>query len=171
MADVVSTHRKGAYYANCKSGAQCGRLQASSDFPKPCLLGQQVDAMAYLGKKFVFRANVRTEVASPSIAYLLVRVHSDKGVSNFFQHVPITSDKWASYEINGLVDADAHDIELGMQIQGHGNAWLDDASLRFSQGPKDLRKAILLPDPHGLLLQAMLLGPKVPTADPSRQRP
>jgi hypothetical protein len=55
---------------------------------------------------------------------------------DFLRVVPITSETWANYEIKGVVDADAHDIELGLQILGQGDAWIDNASVRLSKNPK-----------------------------------
>ena len=144
-AETVSARDDGPYHANCKSGAQCAMLQAKGrPFPEPCFFAQGIDAAAYRGKGFTLRANLRAEVESPSIVYMLVRVHTDVSrapsrdpiTTTFFQHVPITSEKWANYQIKGVVDADAHDIELGVQIRGQGKAWIDDASLQFSKNPK-----------------------------------
>jgi hypothetical protein len=153
-AETVSAHEKGVNYANCKSGAQCGRLQAMGRaFPAPCFLSQGVDAAAYRGKTFSFRANVRSEVPAPSIVYVLVRIHTEGARmgspqrldTSFFEHVPVTSDKWTNYEIKGVVDADAHDIELGVIIRGEGKAWIDNASLKFSTKPKYKPELALLP--------------------------
>jgi hypothetical protein len=144
-AETVSARDHGPYYANCKSGAQCVKLQAAGrPFPEPCFFAQGIDASAYRGKGFTFHANLRAEVEAPSIVYLLVRVHTDASrapsrdpiTTTFFQHVPITSEKWANYQIKGVVDADARDIELGVQIRGQGKAWIDNASLQFSKNPK-----------------------------------
>jgi hypothetical protein len=144
-AEAVSVHEKGVNYANCKSGAQCGRLEATGRaFPAPCFLSEGVDAAGYRGRTFSFRANVRAEVSARSIVYVLLRIHTEGARmgsnqpvdTSFFEHVPVTSDKWENYEIKGVVDADAHDIELGVQIRGEGKAWIDNASLRFSTKPK-----------------------------------
>ena len=143
-AKTVSAHDSGSHYANCKSGAQCAKLEAYGfAFPEPCFLSQGIDAAAYRGKSFIFRAKLRAEVAAPSIVYLLVRVHTGAErvpggaiATTFFEHVPITSEKWSNYAIKGVVDADARDIELGLQILGQGDAWIDDATLRFSNNTK-----------------------------------
>jgi hypothetical protein len=155
-AETVSAHASGSNYANCKSGAQCAKLKASNPFPSPCFLAEGIDAQRYLGKSFTFRANLRAEVAAPSIVYMLVRVHTlgsragstDLVATTFFEHVPVTSEKWANYEIKGVVDADANDIELGFQVRGQGDAWIDNASLKFSSTPKYAPVVALLAQPH-----------------------
>jgi uncharacterized protein (TIGR02246 family) len=44
---------------------------------------------------------------------------------------PITSATWAFYEIDAPIGADARDIEFGMQLVGHGAAWIDNISMDF----------------------------------------
>lgn len=141
-AETTSANDTGS---NCKLGARCAKLQATGRaFPAPCFLSQLIDAKTYRGRRFTFRANVRAEVSAPSKAFILVRVHTgaarapsrDPMTTTFFEHVPITSQRWGTYEIKGVVDADAHDIELGLQLRGEGDAWMDSASLKFSRTPK-----------------------------------
>jgi len=112
-AEIVSVREKGANYGNCKSGAQCAKLAAKQIFPAARFLAQGIDAQAYRGKSFTFRANVRAEVAPPSIVYIMVRVHTPPGAragspdpmaSTFYEQVPVTLEKWAKYEIKGDVD-------------------------------------------------------------------
>jgi hypothetical protein len=154
-AETVSVHEKGANYGNCKSGARCAKLAAKNVFPSPCFLAQGIDAKAYRGKSFLFRSNVRAEVAPPSIVYVMVRVHtpgnragSDEPMaSTFYEQVPVTSEKWAKYEIRGEVDPDAHNIELGLLIRGEGAAWIDSVSLDFSRTAKYSPLATLLSRP------------------------
>jgi hypothetical protein len=170
-AKTVSARDKGANYADCKSGARCAKVQARGrDFPAPCFFSQGIDARTYRGRSFTFRANIRAEVSSPSIVYLLARVHTDAArapsatplTTTFFEHVPVTADRWTNYEISGVVDADAHDIELGLQIRGGGDAWIDNASLRFSKNPKYSPRAGLYYVPRIDSLQAALRGPRLP---------
>ena len=101
-------------------------------------LYQYVDAKPYRGMKFRFRAAVKTRVSGlPNGAGLLVRVHRESGGSCFLDNMSerrITTGDWAFYEITGEVCADAHDLELGMQLWGSGIVWTDDASLVFA-GP------------------------------------
>ncbi len=155
QAMTVSAQAKGANYANCKSSGHCAKLAAKNVFPSPCFLAEGINGMAYRGKSFLFRANVRAEVAPPSIVYIMVRVHTpgnlagspDPMASTFYQQVPVTSEKWAKYEVTGVVDPEAHDIELGLLIRGQGDAWIDNASLAFSKTPKYPPLASLLPRP------------------------
>ncbi len=170
-AETVSAREKGANYSNCKSGGQCAKLRATRiAFPEPCFFAQGIDATAYRGKRFVFRANVRTEVSDPSIAYILVRVHTagplagafEPMTTSFFEHVPITSQKWGKYEITGVVDTDAHDIELGLQLRGQGDAWIDDASLKFSSKPEYSPRAALISTPRLFHLKPCYEGRRSP---------
>ncbi len=125
--------------ASCYWGKQCAIVQSAAG-PRPpdslAFLHQIIDASAYRGKKFAFRAAVRADVSgAPNVARLLIRVHRNNGESSFFDNMgdrPITLKRWARYEIRGTISSDAHDIELGMQLVGIGAAWLDAASLNFS---------------------------------------
>jgi hypothetical protein len=155
-AEMVSAHGKGSNYGNCKSGAQCAKLAAKQVFPAPCFLAQGIDAQAYRGKSFTFRANVRAEIAPPSIVYIMVRVHTPPGArdgspnpmaSTFYEQVPVALEKWAKYEIKGDADPDAHDIELGLLIRGEGAAWIDNATLDFSKASKYPPLALLFTAP------------------------
>jgi len=124
----------------CHYGKQCAMVQSKVAGSPPdglAFLHQVVNASAFRGKKFVFQASVRAEVSgTPNVARLLVRVHRENGESSFFDNMgehPITSKRWARYEIAGLISSDARDIEVGMQLAGVGIAWLDSASLNFSK--------------------------------------
>ncbi len=122
---------------SCNSGKQCAMTKSNELIPagNKSFLYQYVDSKPYRGMKFRFRAAVRTEVAgSPDGAGLLVRIHRVSGESCFFNNMSdrrIVSEDWAFYEITGEVCADAANLEIGMQLWGTGNAWLDDASLEF----------------------------------------
>ena len=57
---------------------------------------------------------------------------------HFFDNMgdrPITSREWSRYEITGMVDADADDINIGLMVFGEATAWLDD--VRFELLPND----------------------------------
>jgi uncharacterized protein (TIGR02246 family) len=98
-------------------------------------LHQVVDATPYRGKWLTFRAAVRADVDSGSVARLLVRVHTTDGGTSFRDDMgahPISSATWAFYEINAPIGVDARDIEFGMQLVGHGAAWIDNISIDFS---------------------------------------
>jgi hypothetical protein len=154
-AETLSARDKGANFANCKSGGRCAKLVAKNVYPSPCFLAQGIDATAYRGKSFSFRSNVRAEVSPPSIVYVMVRVHTagfhagstDAMASTFYEQVPVTSEKWAKYEVRGVVDPDAHDLELGLLVRGQGHAWIDNASLDFSKVAKLPPVAVVLSRP------------------------
>jgi hypothetical protein len=128
----------------CNSGKQCAMIR-SNDPVGPqgqSFLYQYVDAKPYRGMKFRFRAAVRTSVSGlPNGAGLLVRIHREGGGSCFLDNMSerrITGGDWAFYEITGEVCADAHDLELGVQLWGSGAAWADDATLVFAGPGADL---------------------------------
>ena len=124
---------------SCNSGKQCAMTKSNELIPAGghSFLYQYVDAKPYRGMKFRFRAAVRAKVSgSPDGAGLLVRIHRVNGESCFFDNMSdrrISSGNWAFYEITGDVCADAANLEIGMQLWGTGNAWLDDASLVFAE--------------------------------------
>jgi hypothetical protein len=95
-------------------------------------LYQIVDATQYRGKKLTFRAAVRTEIGQGSAARLLVHVHRNDCTTSFRDDMgdhPITTGTWVSYEIQAPIALDARDIEFGLQLVGHGAAWIDKLSL------------------------------------------
>jgi hypothetical protein len=132
---------------SCHNGNQCAMIRSNDPVGSEghSFLFQYVDAKPYRGMKFRFRAAVRTRVSGPpNGAGLLVRIHRDGGGSCFLDNMSerrITNGDWVFYEIVGDVCADAHDLELGMQLWGSGAAWMDDASLVFARpGPMLLPK-------------------------------
>jgi C-terminal processing protease CtpA/Prc len=89
------------------------------------------DATPYRGKRFRFRAAVRTEVSGASRAALWLRVDREGGAPGFFDNMadrPIRSAEWQTYEITGDVAPDAKAIFLGLMLQSAGKAWIDDVS-------------------------------------------
>jgi hypothetical protein len=123
---------------SCNAGNQCAMIRSNDPVGSEghSFLFQSIDAKPYRGMKFRFRAAVRARVSGPpNGAGLLVRVHRDGGGSCFLDNMSdrrITNGDWVFYEIVGDVCADAHDLELGMQLWGSGTAWMDDASVVFA---------------------------------------
>ena len=118
----------------CVAGPQCATVRSLRADPKTALafLLQVVDAAAYRGRTFFFRAMVRAEVPGGSMARLLVRVHRRDCSTSFFDNLgdhPITASIWSPYQIQAPVGADAHDVEFGMQLIGQGQAWIDRVSV------------------------------------------
>jgi hypothetical protein len=139
---------------SCNSGKQCAMTKSNEVIPagSHSFLYQYVDATQYRGMKFRFRAAVRTKVLGPPDgAGLLVRIHRVSGESCFFNNMSerrIISGDWAFYEITGQVCADAANLEIGMQLWGTGNAWLDDASLVFAGSDAALLPKMTTALPH-----------------------
>jgi C-terminal processing protease CtpA/Prc len=109
---------------SCHSGKQCADLRSTASG----ILLQSLDAAPYRGKKFRYRAAVRTTAGSH--AQLWLRVDRSNGRVGFFDNMgdrPVTSENWAIYEIAGEVDRDAQSIFLGLLLPAPGEAWIDDA--------------------------------------------
>jgi hypothetical protein len=119
---------------SCNATSRCGELKSVGIGTGRSFLFQNFDAAPYREKLIRFRAAVRTELAAGSHANLLVRVHRTDNSTSFYNDMsdrPITSGTWAFYEIKGLTDKDARDIELGIQLHGQGAAWIDQITLDF----------------------------------------
>ena len=120
---------------SCNANQQCAPVHSlRADHAGTCFLYQVIDAPQYRGKMLTYRADVRVDVASGSVARLLVHVHrADCGTSfrNDMGNHPITAGTWSPYEIQAPIALDARDIEFGMQLIGEGAAWLDNISMAF----------------------------------------
>jgi hypothetical protein len=121
----------------CHSGQQCATVYSIGDIPstETSFLYQVIDATQYRGKMLTYRAAVRADVASGSVARLLVRVHR-MGCSTSFRDDmgdhPITTSGWTSYRLQAPIGPDARDIEFGMQLVGKGAAWIDNITMTFA---------------------------------------
>jgi C-terminal processing protease CtpA/Prc len=114
---------------SCHSGKQCADLSGAA----PGVLLQSFDGVQYRGKKFRYRAAVRSRAGSR--AQLWLRVDRSNGKMGFFDNMgdrPVTSEDWKIYEITGEVDRDAQSIFLGLLIPTAGEAWIDDASFEIT---------------------------------------
>jgi len=115
---------------SCNSGKQCANLGGAGS---PGVLLQSFDAAPYRGKKFRYRAAVRTGPGSR--AQLWLRVDRSNGRMGFFDNMgdrPIATENWTVYEIAGEVDRDAQSIFLGLLLLVPGEAWIDDASFEIT---------------------------------------
>jgi hypothetical protein len=116
-------------------GAQCATIVfEGGDAGRFGNLVQRVDATDYQGKRVQFRAAVRTSEGEGK-ARLWLRVDRKTtggapamGAFDNMGNRPITSTKWAHYEIVADVADDAERITVGMMFNGPGQAWIDDAS-------------------------------------------
>ncbi len=95
-------------------------------------LTQSIDAAPFRAKRVELVASVRTVGAGQ--AQVWMRVDRPGGAMGFFDNMddrPIRSEAWASYSIRGDIDADAHQIAIGVfLLKGAGRAWIDGVSLR-----------------------------------------
>jgi hypothetical protein len=120
--------------SSCNGGAQCAEVKYIGIGMAMCFLYQNFKAEPYREKLVRFRAAVRADVPAGSFANLLVRVHKLDNSTSFYNDMsnrPITSKDWTFYEIVGLVDKEARDIEFGLQLHGKGSAWIDRVTLNF----------------------------------------
>jgi tetratricopeptide (TPR) repeat protein len=117
-----------------KNGRRYVRL-SSKDGAKRSRFGklvQSLDADQYQGRVVRFRAAVRAKVYGENTARLRLRVYRPDKRKGFFDKMadrPITSDKWAYYEIVGDVAEDAERIEFGLMLNKEGHACLDDVTI------------------------------------------
>ena len=118
----------------CNGSRQCATVHSITANPGLCFLYQVVEATQYRGKRLIYRADVRTDVAQGSVARLLVRVHRTDCSTSFRDDMgnhPVTGGEWSPYEIQAPIASDARDIEFGMQLAGQGAAWIDNISMTF----------------------------------------
>lgn len=111
---------------------------------------QGVDPEPLRGRRVRLTAAVRAEVAGGSQAQLWLRVDRPGGEQGFFDNMhdrPIRSPRWATYEIEGEVAADATAVLVGLILLGEGRAYLDDVALEVLDGPSP---------PHPLLVNGGL---------------
>ncbi|MEM9940335.1 MAG: hypothetical protein AAF939_02020 [Planctomycetota bacterium] len=101
-------------------------------------LVQSVPASELQGKRVRYRAAVKTSNLQPgSTVNLWFRVDRDvpegspaTGAFDNMSDRPILSEEWDYYEIELDVDPDAEIILIGCFINGNGQAWIDDATLK-----------------------------------------
>ena len=120
----------------CHSGQQCATVYSLGKIPstETSFLYQVVDVTQYRGKMLTYRADVRADAASGSVARLLVRVHRMDCSTSFRDDMgdhPITAGGWSSYQLQAPIGPDARDIEFGMQLVGKGAAWIDNITMTF----------------------------------------
>ena len=123
---------------SCRAGKQCAMLRASGA-AAPAGIGtflQSFGAAPYRGKKFRYRAAVRTEGAGPqNRRQLWIRVDLEGGGMGFFDNMsdrPINAGEWTYYDISGDVDRNAASISLGLLMSGAGRTWIDDVSFEIT---------------------------------------
>jgi uncharacterized protein (TIGR02246 family) len=130
--------------AMCHGGKQCGMLGSVGLGPHDrCFLYQNVDAALYRNKVLVFGAASR--VTGGGLARLVVRVRRQDDSTTFYNNLgdhPIQSAEWSAYQIVFPIDADAKDIEFGIQLHGKGAAWIDQIYLSspIIEAEKEIRK-------------------------------
>ena len=108
---------------NCPQGKGCAEITPT--VPSPAKFGnlmQMIEATPYRGKRVRFRAAISTN--GNAHAQLWFRVDLVTGGMGFFdnmQATPIrTQGQWQHFEINGLVDAGAKQIAIGV-MRGSGS--------------------------------------------------
>ncbi len=112
-----------------------GPATRSPEYPFANVM-RMIDATPYRGKRVRFSAAVRVESPGQGTkAQLWLRVDrgANRGVGLFdnMRDRPIVSEDWGTYEITGVVDADAALINIGMMQFGPGAAWLDAVSFEI----------------------------------------
>ncbi|WP_108788631.1 S41 family peptidase [Erythrobacter sp. Alg231-14] len=124
-------------------GQQSVRLTSTPDREANfAVFAQVVDASAYRGHKLRFTAQVRAGATVSEHLGLWFRVDRDDGTIGFFDNMqdrPITNRAWDTHTIEGIVDANATRITVGVLMTGDGEAWFDDAQL-VDMGPVSRRE-------------------------------
>jgi uncharacterized protein (TIGR02246 family) len=115
----------------CHSRKTCAVLRSNASVD----LSQTFDAAPYRGQDLTLRAQLRTGKTPPGSARLLIRVRHNDGTNSFeydLGSLPVTLWHWASYELHAPVATDARDIQIGLQLDGAGEAWIDDVTVEPS---------------------------------------
>ncbi len=119
-------------------GLRCARLSGPAQRPAQTFsnMTRALNATPYRGKTVRFRAAVRTEALGDKAgcAQMWMRVDRPDRQMGFFDNMDgrrILSDKWQTYDIVGVIDADAERIIFGVMELGGGTAWVDSASLEI----------------------------------------
>lgn len=120
------------------SGKYCLELNFEGQAPSDSVYGsvmQSIDAFRFRGRKYIFRAAVRAEIASKfGSAHLWVSERLAKnqiGSLYYMEDQPIVSNEWAYYELKGEIDPYAQTINFGLLLFGAGKAWIDDAGFEL----------------------------------------
>ena len=102
---------------------------------------QMIDATPFRGKRLRFRGWARTRSVirdwlkfTTSKAQAWIRVEGELGTVSLFDNMherPIRSSAWRYFEIVGDIANDAEHINVGLLLQGHGKAWLDDVTIEI----------------------------------------
>ncbi|HEX7706132.1 MAG TPA: S41 family peptidase [Thermoanaerobaculia bacterium] len=96
-----------------------------------------VDATPHRGKKLRLRAHGRAEVSGhANQLQFWVRVDRAERKLGFFHNMddrPVTSARWAAYEILGDIADDAQLIVFGAFLRGEGKAWVDEFMLEVRE--------------------------------------
>lgn len=121
----------------CHGSPQCASVRALRSDPSVpfSFLYQDLDVTQHRGQTLIFRAFVRVDPASKSVARLIVHFHKKNCSSAYRDDMgdhPITSGDWAPYEIRAPIPQDAYQLEFGVQLIGPGAVWIDQISLEFT---------------------------------------
>jgi C-terminal processing protease CtpA/Prc len=103
----------------------------------PALLWQEIEPAPFLGKKIRFRAAVRTELAPGRQARLALRIFRSGQPKPLETEIPgdsLGSGPWRFVDVQGDVPADALGILAGLELDGPGTVWIDDAVLGTVDG-------------------------------------
>lgn len=102
-------------------------------------LYQELNVLAYQGKKFRLTAAVRTDFPEDGgFAYLWARVNKKDGSPGFFHNTwetLHTPRDWETISFEGIIDEDAEKLTVGCGVQVTGAAWFDDFHLSVEAKP------------------------------------
>lgn len=125
--------------SECDGSQQCAAVTSKN--PQGIqFLYQDLNVVEHRGQTLTFRAHVRVDPSQQGVGRLLVRLHRRDCSTAFRDDMgahPITSGKWAVYQIHAPIPTDAYHMEFGLQVLGQGEAWIDQISMKYcSPSPK-----------------------------------
>ncbi len=105
---------------------------------------QSFDASQYLGKKVRFTAHIRAEIEGVGHAgfYISERTFDNQyPFLNTNEDNPIVFNTWESYSVEHTISNNAYSINIGLFLQGSGQAWIDAISIEVIDEVQDIVSA------------------------------
>lgn len=94
---------------------------------------QSIEAKPFRGKKMIFRAAVKSQIASKKgAAHLWIRVklkNDEEGNVDLTENQPIIYGDWQFYQMELEINDYADQINYGLMLDGGGKAWIDNCTI------------------------------------------
>lgn len=92
-------------------------------------LYQELDATALRGRRVRLQGKLRAEHHGRAQLWLRIENGQRTGFSDDMGRRPVVASSWQDATIEGVVDADAAKLLVGVQLRGSGTTWYDDLAL------------------------------------------